>query len=150
MVHTRLRSSHGPAELALRLDEQDRDNLSSLRATWFALFKTSLHNEFCNLTRTQARTACEVLVDPCEGWDSPQLREPLPAEMRAVELACDLEQAPGIVHILKVSSWDDNKARVRTARELPDGSMETEQHVLQRLGGRYHRHNYARQLALVV
>jgi hypothetical protein len=167
IVFARLKRSHGPAELGQRLDEVTPD---SLRAAWFALFKTALFNRYCNMVRDHRASRSESAIDPLnacrvaemglnprghpgcdpfEGRDTASVHA-VPAEYRAVELACDLERAPGIAHILAASSWDDGKARVRGARVLPDGTRESPGRVMQRLAGRRHVRDYEQQLALVV
>lgn len=54
----------------------------------------------------------------------------------AVDLMRGLERSPRIRRLLEVSSWEDDKARVRTRKVRPDGSRETPGDVMFRLARR--------------
>lgn len=150
LVFDRLSKSHGREQLVERHGEIDD---RGCRAAWMALFKVALRNRYSNIVRSAAR---RITIDPEEG------RRPTHSFMqrtwwcsgsrstRAVEIACDLEHAPGIRRILESASWDDGVARIREPRKLRNGGTETRADVLQRLVGRRAVGDFDAQLSMVI
>lgn len=152
MIHTRLVASHGPDAVREHLASKSarKATQSSMRATWFALYKFALKNRLLNYIRRQRRRVDEAAVDSeiLECMSGGQWA----ADIRRLELAYDLQKVPGIAGILAESSWYAGVLRKRAPRKFGDGTVETREALLGRLAGRsYRRHyNYVEQLALVV
>lgn len=140
IVFGKLQKSHGRKQIVERHGELDDQRC---RAAWMALFKVSLRNRFRNIMRSASRSVEFKLMSEIgisrELESGPEFSvefEDKRRPMQSVEIACDLDRAPAIRHILESASWDDGVQRIRSPRRRPNGEMEVRVNVLQRIAGR--------------